>query len=262
MAEFGITLPSRGLLYEGKLPGGDLTLKPLTTNEQSILYNPGGDPTQKFDQIIQNCVVNAPIRPDEMLITDRLYIMIVLRTRSFGAEYKFPLRCSACRQQYIQEINLSKDLMMKVYSSGSEDSDPNTIVIDSSKIKEPFSTKLPISGEDIDFRLLRGRDEKLIAKEAKRMLLQSIDPSDPSYFMRVSLMIQSVNGQELNPTQKLMYVKKMDAGDVEHLCAEAEEVEPGINMAITSTCRACGFVDEEIGLPFTAEFFRPRRSRG
>lgn len=261
MAEFGITLPSRGLLYEGKLPEGKLTLKPLTTNEQSILYNPGGDPVLKFDQIITNCVVNSPVRPEEFLLTDRLYIMVVLRTRSFGANYKFPLRCSACRQQYIQEIDLAKDLRVRVYSANEGENDENTIIIDSSRIKEPFLITLPISKDDIEFRLLRGKDEKIIAREAKRMLLQSIDPTDPSYFMRLSLMIQKVNGEEINSIQKLIYVKKMDAGDVEHLNQEVEDVEPGIDMVITSICRACGFTDEEIGLPFTAEFFRPRRSR-
>jgi hypothetical protein len=256
--EFSVTLPSRGLLYGDKLPGGKITVKSMTTREQSILFNPGGDSVGKFDQVLQNCIPNSPTPVQDLLMTDRLYLMIVLRSKSFGTKYKIPLRCSACRTQYNQEIDLAEDLKMRVYEDPMNVIGENTSIISiGNQFKEPFICTLPISKDVIEYRLLRGYDEKQISIQAKRILMQSIDPSDPSFQLRLSLMIQTINGQKLEPARKLVYIQSMEAGDETFLSNDAENNESGFDLSVLSNCNSCGF-SEEVGLPFTAEFFRPR----
>jgi len=265
MSEFQVTLPSRGLLYlkEDKessiLPGGVVSLKSMTAREQGILYNPGGDPTSKFDQILTNCLINSPQAASKYLITDRLYMMLILRTRSLGGVYKVPMRCSSCRTQYRHEVDLANDLKMSVYEdpmSFKEDS-PNIKAI-GNMFKEPFVFRLPEADKEIEYRLLRGEDEKVIATQAKRILMQSTDQTDPSHILRLSLMIQKVDGVELNSAEKLMFIQDLDFGDISKFDRDVEDHESGLDLTILCECRSCGYT-EEVGMPFTAEFFRPSR---
>jgi hypothetical protein len=243
---FSITLPSDGLLYDGKVPEGKLSLRPLTAKELSVLYSPGGDPMIKLNMIINSCVVDCKIDPLDFLLTDRMYILMILRTRSMGAMYQFPLKCDACSAQYKEEIDISKELKTKKLA-------PDT--------KEPVSLKLPNSGDDITYKFLRGRDENAIAKSAKRILMQSSDPSDPSFIMRIATMIQSVNDKaDLDYYAKEQYVSGLDAGDINEISNDVEERESGISLIVNTECKKCGYLDEVL-MPFTAEFFRPKRGK-
>jgi len=241
---FSITLPSKGLLYDGKVPDGTVLLRPLTAKELSILYNPGGDAMVKLNMIISSCVVNCQLDPTDFLLTDRMYTLLILRTRSMGAIYEFPLKCEACGAQYKEKIDISTELKTKELS-------PET--------KEPIELKLPNSGDIITYRFLRGRDENAIAKSAKRMIMQSTDPSDPSFIMRIATMLQSVGDKaDLDYYAKESYVSGLDAGDINEISNDVEEKESGISLIVNTECRKCGYLDE-VMMPFTAEFFRPRR---
>jgi hypothetical protein len=258
MSEFNITLPSRGRLYGDKLPGGNLTLKPLTTKEQSILFNPTGDTIQKFDSILNNCIVKSPIPVQDMLMTDRLYVMIILRTRSFGSIYKIPsMRCSSCKSQYSIEVDLSKDLKVKVYDKESVD---DTYLSLGDNIEEPICFHLSDFDSDVEYRFLRGYDERQIAQNSKRMLMQSTDISDPSFQLRLMLMIQKINGNEMSMQEKTVFVNSMSARDETLLSADIDLKESGMDLTFISACRSCGNEEESV-LPFTAEFFRPKRIR-
>jgi predicted Zn-ribbon and HTH transcriptional regulator len=161
-----------------------------------------------------------------------------------GAIYSFPLKCDACGAQYKEEIDISKELKTKEMSSS---------------VKEPIELKLPNSGEIITYRFLRGRDENSISKSAKRMLMQSSDPSDPSFIMRIATMIQAVGDKtDLDYYAKEQYVSGLDAGDINEISNDVEEKESGISLMVNTECRKCGYLDE-VMMPFTAEFFRPRK---
>lgn len=264
MNQFDVHLPSRGLLYGDKLPGGVVHMVPWSSSEQAIIYDQGVDPTLKFDRILESCLVTKEVSLKDMLMTDRLYMMVVSRMRSFpnGGEYNVPMRCSNCRAQFTQKVNLAEDLMVKVYEElpeREEDRDSTTEYL-GTKVVEPKLYKLPMSGDEIEYRYLRGSDERNIALTAKRVVMQSAGTTDPSFLMRLSLMITTVNGEELPPEQKHVYVAKMIAGDVEAIQEDVEETESGIEMSCFAQCGACSY-EEEVGLPFTADFFRPRRRK-
>lgn len=239
--DFEITLPSYGIPYEGKLPGGRVKLRPMTTAEEAILYNAAGDAVSKVNAIINACVVSKSMATEELLLSDRFYILLMLRTRSFGARYKFPFRCSGCNAQSKQEVNLVEDLTIKPMESG---------------LQEPFDVLLPISGDTVSLRFLRGKDEARIARHAKRVRMQSSDPSDPSYLYRLALQIVTINGVEKPLLDVENYVAKMDVGDSAKIRAETDLREGGIDTTIYIDCPFCGFTNE-MEMPFSVEFFRP-----
>lgn len=264
MNKFDVQLPSRGLLNGGKLPEGRIQMKPWSSDEQSIVYDQGIEATSKFDRILENCLLTKEVPLRDMLMTDRLYMMVISRMRSFpnGGEYHVPVRCSSCRSQFTQVVNLAKDLFVKVYEDlpvNPADRDETTEYL-GTEISEPRIYTLPMAQVDIEYRYLRGGDERQIANTAKRVVMQSVGTTDPSLALRLSLMITKIDGKEVSPEEKHLFVRQMTAGDTEAFQEEVEETESGIDMSFFYQCKSCGF-EEEVGLPFTADFFRPRRRK-
>lgn len=239
---FTITLPSRGILYEGNLPGGTVELRPLTTAEEAILYNAASQGVEKIDQIIKACYRSSDnVDPDDLLITDRFFILLNLRTRAFGARYEFPLKCQFCPQQFKKALNLAEELEIQEL--------PEDTV-------EPIMTKLPNCGDMVGLRLLRGKDERAIARHTKRMRMKSADPSDPSFLYRMARMLVTVEGSEISLMDAEKYVRRLEMGDSVHIQNCVDKAEAGVDMSVFATCPSCGS-ENELQLPFTAEFFRP-----
>jgi len=239
--EFTVQLPSRGVLYEGKLPEGKIVLRPLTTAEESILYSPSGDGVTKISNIINSCIVSKDLPPEDLLLIDRFFILIDLRTRSFGPFYDVPLKCQFCDAQTKSRLDIREELEVKYMEDG---------------LEEPFDVKLPICGDTLQFRLLRGKDELSIARYSKRIRMQSVDVGDPSYQYRLATQIVGVNGKELERLGKEQYVKRLDMGDTNAFRLEVEKVEGGVDTTILLDCRNCGATNQ-MEMPFTIEFFRP-----
>jgi hypothetical protein len=240
---FKLTLPSLGIPYGDKIPGGVIDVRPMTTAEEAILYSASGDGVSKIGAIISACLVTKAVAPEDLLLTDRFYILLLLRSRSFGARYEFPLRCQGCSQQSKTSINLAEDLKVTRM-------DPS--------VTEPFEVPLPVSGDTVSLRFLRGKDEIRIAKYAKRVRMQSSDPSDPSYLYRLALQIVAINGKEVTLADAESYVRKLDIGDSSAMRLATEKNEAGVDTTIYVDCGQCGYTNE-LEMPFTVEFFRPSR---
>lgn len=262
MSDFEITLPSRGLYYEGKLPGGKIQMSPMTGKEQAILYNPGAEPMKQIEQILRNCVKDSPVPVENLLITDRTYAMVILRIRSFpnGGKYEIPMRCGQCNTQFKHTVDLVNDLKVKVYEEEPEELEENCIYIPPDEAKEPFTLILPMSEKEITYRLLRGYDESQIAANSKRFLMQSSDIADPSFCHRVALMVQTIDGEKLDWQGKFTFANSLLAGDVQELNDDADYNESGMSLLLETVCNRCGYT-EEVGMHFTAEFFRPKPGR-
>lgn len=262
MAEFQITLPSRGIFDGDKMPGGKISLHSMTTREQGIMYSQGVDALKRFDLILSNCVVKAGLPVGEWLMTDRLYAMVNLRMRSFGGDYEVPMRCASCREQYRQSINLAKEISLRTYVEA-KDVTPEEfeqVIPLGANPPQPMTFTLPICKDTLTFRFLRGRHEEQISRQSKRVSMQSVDVGDPSLPLRLGLMIEKINDEDMAPHLKHQYIQSMDVGDMEAFSAEVENLESGLDLTVHTRCTSCGY-EEEVTLPLTAEFFRPRGSK-
>ena len=239
---FKVELPSRGIVYGNALPGGTVDLRPLTTAEEAILYNQASMGVEKIDQIIRACYLSKDaLDAEELLITDRFYILLMLRTRAFGGQYDFPVKCQYCPQQFKHSLNIGEELEITPMADD---------------VVEPHTVILPKCGDTINIRLLRGKDERAVAKYTKRMRMKSADPSDPSFLYRMSRMLVEVNGVEKGLTDAERYVRGLEMSDSVHWQNEAERIEAGVDLTVYARCPGCGS-ENEMQLPFTAEFFRP-----
>jgi len=268
MAELGWTparLPSRGILNlhpetgETLIPDGEVQIRKLTTREESILLSQGAQGLERLDIIIKNCVkVPNGVHPKTLLITDRMALILALRTITFGPVYSFTYKCPHCNRMSKTTVDIVEELDedtperigFKMFEKGLVD-DPKDF-----EIKEPFTVELPDEKVTVSLRFLRGDDEKKIAQRSKRMRMQSNDPNDPSHIYRIALQIVEVNGIKNPVAETEMFAQKLTAGDSKVIRNKVDAVEPGIDLRVYPTCRNCG-ADNELGMPFTAEFFRP-----
>ena len=98
--EITVPLPSRGLLYGGKLPDGMVRVRPWTTREESILYSPVGDGLAKIDSVMKACLLTKAVPTEDMLLPDRMAILLALRTATHGALYQFLQSCQLSAQAW------------------------------------------------------------------------------------------------------------------------------------------------------------------
>lgn len=251
MAALGLTefqLPSRGVLYEGKLPEGRVQLQPMTAKQQALLQTQGGGILGKLDAIIDTCCkLPAGMPHKDLLLTDRLAILLALRTKTFGPEYTFRWRCRECGKSNSATINITEELNEKIGVEG--------------QLVEPIEIELPDKGTTLKLRFLRGTDEAQAVKNAKRFEMQSNDAQDPSYLYRIALQLISEDEKPFaNILEKQSFVEKLTAGDLIVIEDTVNEVESGIDNKLFLECGKCEATNE-MGMPFAAEFFRPRRAR-
>lgn len=238
-----INLPSRGLLYDEKIPEGEVVISRMTVDQLSRLESAGVQATEKLDKMISSCstLPNAfPVK--DLLVTDRLALMLYIRVHSFGPYYDISFRCQHCDAHNKHSLNISEDLNEKTAKDD---------------ICEPVEIDLKDQGVKVGMRFLRGSDEEAVAKYAKRMLLKSNDMSDPSNVHRLARQLVTINGEPAGDiVQKQTFIKSLSAADGVRIAKFMDAIEPGIDLSITPECSSCGGVNE-ITMPFTGEFFRP-----
>lgn len=247
-AELGYTpvnLPSRGVLYEGQIPDGVVQVRKLKTGEEAILLKQGGSPLDRMNVIIEQCVkLPNGFEHQNLLIVDRMALLLSLRLVTFGARYDVSYKCPSCNNLAKVEMDLMEDLD----ENAADDS-----------LSEPQHVKLPDSGNMVGLRFLRGVDEDRITKRAKRTMMKSNDPGDPSYQHRLALQIVSIDEKEgMTLPEREAFVRGITAKDALAIRTKIDDSEPGIDLQVVLECNHCG-TPTEMTLPFTGEFFRPSR---
>lgn len=238
-----VELPSRGLLYDDKIPGGRLQMRKLTSLELQKLSQGGGDPIKKINSVVAACTTFPEgFAHADLLTTDAMYLMIALRTLTYGPSYRFQFRCSFCGRVQRTDVDIVQEL---------------DVVKLKDDFEEPFSVKLPDCEHTIEQRFLRQRDLDTIISSARRMKMASNDGDDPSYLLRLATQIVTIDGsapRDILAAQK--FVAGLGARDALALERNVSDQEPGIDIRVFPICEGCS-APNELSMPFDAEFFRP-----
>lgn len=246
---FHITLPSKGLLYDGKLPEGRLELSPLTAREEKMLAGAKGNLDDVIETLFNRLVVTKSIGVDEFISTDRFYTLLKLRENSYGEDYSFEVMCEACSFKFNEQLKIPGDLDLRYLSEDAV---------------EPFTTFLPVGQKTIGFHLLRGREEAMISRFTKKVLgrrkrVAKLD-GDPAYSYRIALVIDSIDDVDVSDPKyvkrKIEFVERLVGKDSSSLQRAIIEQDCGVNTELESDCPSCGHTNKYY-MPFTAEFFRP-----
>jgi hypothetical protein len=234
-----VELPSKGLLYPKSSPlhSGTIEMKYMTAKEEDILTN------QNYiskgivvDKLLQSLILTK-CDYDELLVGDKNAIMVAARVLGYGSDYSFTYEGNEYNVELgeLDNIELREDL------------------IDEPGVNS-FKFTLPKSKNEITFKLLNGKDEKIIEGEIKG--IQKINKTaSPETTTRLKHMILSINGDDDRKTIRDFVDNYMLAADSRALREYIKSIQPDINMTFTHTTE--DGVEEDVRIPINLNFFWP-----
>ncbi len=244
-----IALPSRGLPYEGKVPDGRVSISAITVAEEKMLANKGATAEDKTNVLLHRTCDLGGVTPDDLVLGDRFFLLLKLRSLSIGNRYGFQVKCSECGTQFRHEMDLERDMELKVLADD---------------WREPFEVLLPVRGYTLDCRLLRGKDERAIAKQVSRQHQRLVgEPSNSSYSLLLARHLVAITTpegrEEAREIPALKLVESLVTRDRMALSNAIDAASPGFDPELEITCQGCGYVSS-IAFPASDEFFRPRNT--
>lgn len=237
-----IELPSQGYFYGDKLPGGEIEIYPMTAEEESIIASKKNSKNAHLilDSVVESCLASK-FKVDDLLISDELYILLLLRKVSYSPEYNYEVRCPACGEKFKKKVVIPDEFSVTIPDEGTS---------------EPFKIDLPRSGKTVEFRLLRVKDEKEVRKFTRNAYRKSTQKGDPGYTYRLARSIVSVDGEEVNIKEAHDLVKGLIGEDSSYLKTAYGSADCGVNLDMEVECKYCSF-EFDTKLTMNKEFFRP-----
>jgi len=214
-----VTLPSENRFYNGV---AHVSIKPMTfEHEKNVVINLKKD-IDPINTLLADCVKG--INVSDLLIFDKVYLLMKLRQISYGDEYKFKIECPKCSKESDVAMSLNDIIVNKL----PED------------LTDPREIKLPISKKKITIRFPRVKDE---------VYLSNIETAGDNYYR----FVDSVEGiTDLLVINK--FIKKLPLRDMKVLINEMNRPDLGLDPRFLLECNSCG-KDSELTIPINANFF-------
>lgn len=245
-----VDLPSKGKFYPPTHPLHNvdtIELKQMTAKEEDLLTS--RSLLKKgvvLDRLLQSVIINKKIKPEHLLVGDRNAIVIAVRIAGYGNEYTTSITCPSCSQKQKRTFDLFNYNM----HAGDETGEVVTNNNDGS-----FTTTLPKTGLEVNFRLMTGRDEKTLTSGMKQD--RQKNSHEQNITRQLRSMLLSVNGN--STSQALNYlINNIPSLDSRHLRMAYKSAAPNVELKDTFTCEACDH-EQEMEVPLTADFFWPDR---
>jgi hypothetical protein len=240
MAEFKfptetIELPSKGLIYpeNNPLSSGKVEMKYMTAKEEDILTNQSYIKNGTvLDKLLQSLVVDKNINIDDLIIGDKNSLLIASRILGYGSKY--PVKINGRDVSVDLSILENKDIDFSSIEQG----------------KNEFSYTLESTGNVITYKLLTGKDEKIIEKEIAGVRKIQQDAS-PELTTRLKQMILSINGDSDRKTVRDFVDNYFLARDSRAFREHIKNTQPDVNLNVTLDS------GEEVAIPIGLSFFWP-----
>ena len=235
-----IDLPSEGKLYPKEHPcsNGKIEIKYMTAKEEDILTSQ--NLIKKgvvIDRLIDSLILTNGVKTDDLILGDKNAVMVAARILAYGPEYVCQVKNPQTDGMVEHTFNLADCPFKKL----PED------------IKEnKFEVNLPVSKKKITFKLLSGKDERIIDKELEASKKLGSDVS-PELTTRLRHTITSVDGDESQSTIN-NFVQNLLARDSMYLRKQIQEIAPDIELEQEIEF---GGESVKVNIPMTAGFFWP-----
>lgn len=244
-----VEIPSHGFLYkeitndEDIIKRGAIRIRPMTVHEEKIISTPRLVKSgQALDMIFKN-VIKSNVDTKKLLSSDRLFLMLWLRSISYGNIYKFKLQCpnQSCQKRFEYTVDLSNHPVKEFKNEN---------------IKEPFVVTLPFSKVTIEYRLPRGEDEEQIINMQNKP--KNINDADDAIVTRLSSAVIKItfsDGKELPPKDKSDFIESLIGKDASIFRQDLEKNDCGIENINGIVCPYCEY-EFDTTIPLTESFFR------
>jgi len=240
MAEFKfptetIELPSKGLIYpeNNPLSKGTVEMKYMTAKEEDILTNQSYIKSGiVLDKLLQSLIVDKSINIDDLIVGDKNALLIASRILGYGSKYSVIIR--------------GKEVDIDLSTLDNKEIDFSSI----EKGKNEFTYTLESTGTVLTYKLLTGKDEKLIEKEI--VGLKKLNPDfSPELTTRLKQMILSVDGNTEKKDIRDFVDNYFLARDSRAFREHVKSTQPDVNLNVTLDS------GEEVAIPIGLSFFWP-----
>lgn len=229
-------LPCGYLAPDGELLT-EVQVREITGVEEDMLAAkniPGG---KKITQLLGNCLerlgpmTDKPMlvqRARDLLIGDRVFLMLAIRRVTLGDDFPFERECPKCEHKSLYTVNLGELEVRKM-------ADPK---------KRTHEGVLP-SGKPVRWHSMTGKEEETLSK------VGNTDALSASILVRLDM----VGGGP--PSMKV--IKAMSMRDREWLRDKFDDTEGGVDTTLQLTCPECGGeFEDQLDVGQTGFFFPSR----
>ena len=235
-----IDLPSLGKVYpkDSPISNGKIEIKYMTAKEEDILTSQ--NLIKKglvIDKLLDSLIVTEGIKCDDLVLGDKNAVMVAARVLAYGPEYECEVTNPNTEKTFNHIFNLADCPFKKI---------PDDVK------GNKFELELPVSKTKITFKLLTGKEEKLIEAELKGIKKTGVQVS-PELTTRLRHTITSVNGDgDMNTINQ--FVQNMLSRDSLELRKYINKVSPDIELAQEVEM---GGDTVKVNIPMTVNFFWP-----
>jgi hypothetical protein len=172
-----VELPSKGFFYptDHPLKEGKVEMKYMTAKEEDILAN--ANYIQQgivLDKLLESLIISPKFNLEDLLVGDKNALLVAARILGYGSNYTVSYGGKS------QTVDLSKLENINNDFTGLTEG------------TNEFSYTLPQTTTQITFKLLTGKDEKMITKELEG--LRKVNPNAGELTTRLRFIITSVAG--------------------------------------------------------------------
>jgi hypothetical protein len=193
--------------------------------------------------IFQKCI-KENFKVENMLTTDRTYLLLYLRTISYSHSYDVEVKCTECSTKFSTNVDLSSLYV-------------NQCPIDYGPVLEDT---LPNSKLKFGYKLSTGRDEQEINEYRERRLKMFGDTAtDDTLTYRTAQLIENIDGIT-DKMELQILLKSLPINDVSYIRSIINDPPFGVDTNVEINCPHCQ-AEFSIELPLEANFFFPRRRR-
>jgi len=237
-----IELPSKGLLYpkDNPLSSGTIEMKYMTAKEEDILTNQNYlRQGVVFDKLLRSLIVSK-VNYDDLTIGDKNAVLIAARILGYGKDYeiKYPHPVTGEDEHITIDLTAIKNKE-----------------VDYSKLNytNEFTFVLPMSKNEITFKVLTHRDEREIEEELKG--LKKINVSG-EITTRLKQSILAINGNREKKAVRDFVDNYLLAADARALRDYMRKSTPDLDLSFTFV-GSDGYTQEGVDLPLGVSFFYP-----
>ena len=235
-----IDLPSKGKLYpkDSPLKDGKIEIKYMTAREEDILTSQ--NLIKKgvvIDRLLDSLILTKGVKTDDLVLGDKNAVMVAARVLAYGPEYQCEVIDPTTGKVITHTFNLAECPFKTTEGDVSENK---------------FEVTLPVSKQKVSFKLLTGKEERIIEEELKNLRKVGSEVT-PELTTRLRHTIVSIDGDDTQ-TLKNEFVQNMLSRDSLFLRGEISKVSPDIELQ--QEIEIGGEV-VKVDIPMTTNFFWP-----
>ena len=235
-----IDLPSLGKVYpeDSPISKGKIEIKYMTAREEDILTSQ--NLIKKglvIDKLLDSLIITEGVKCDDLVLGDKNAVMVAARVLAYGPEYECEIENPNTGKTFSHVFNLADCPFKKL----PDDINDNK-----------FEMELPVSKAKVGFKLITGKEEKLIEAELKGIKKTGVQVS-PELTTRLKHTITSVNGDGDRGVIN-QFVQNMLSRDSLELRKYINNISPDIELVQEIELEGDTV---KVDIPMTVNFFWP-----